>query len=237
MKRYLPFVIIAGVLIIALAGGAVLWHSSQPATTQPFTQTSPTAAATSPRPQSSAQVTQPASTVPDNPHSRGGANAKVTLEEYGDYQCPPCGQLYPDLKTIEKEYGDQIRFVFRQFPLQMHKHAFVAAHAAEAAGLQGHFWEMHDMLYQNQINWSVAEDAHPIFIQYAKMLGLNVDRFTRDMDSQEIANRVLADIERGKSVGVEGTPTVFINGRQMRPEAVNPDGLHKALDFMLGKTK
>jgi protein-disulfide isomerase len=119
----------------------------------------------------------------------------------------------------------------------MHKHAFLAAHAAEAAGLQGHFWEMHDMLYQNQLSWSVAEDARPTFIQYAQMLGLNVDRFTRDMDSQEIANRVLADIERGQSAGVVGTPTVLINGRQLRPEAVTPDGLRLALDFMLGKKK
>jgi protein-disulfide isomerase len=237
MKRYLPFVIIAGVLIVALAGGAILWRSSQQAPAQPFTQPLPTATASPSRPQNNSPVSQPTPAGPDNSHSRGGANAKVTLEEYGDYQCPPCGLLYPDLRTIEKEYGDQIRFVFRQFPLQMHKHAFVAAHAAEAAGLQGHFWEMHDMLYQNQLSWSVAEDARPTFIQYAQMLGLNVDRFTRDMDSQEIVNRVLADVERGQSAGVVGTPTILINGRQLRPEAVTPDGLRLALDFMLGKKK
>jgi protein-disulfide isomerase len=237
MKRYLPFAIIAGVLVIALAGGAVLWRSSQQTTTQPFAQPTPSALPPQSGSGNNTTVSQPVTATPDNPHTRGGANAKVTLEEYGDYQCPPCGALYPDLKTIEKEYGDQLRFVFRQFPLQMHKHAFVAAHAAEAAALQGHFWEMHDMLYQNQLSWSVADDARPVFIQYAKTLGLDVDRFTRDMDSPEVAARVMTDIERGKALAVEGTPTVFINGRQLRPEVVTLDGLRMALDYTLGKKK
>src|SRR5256885_1412152 len=83
--------------------------------------------------------------------------------------------------------------------LSIHKHAELAAHAAEAAALQGHFWEMHDMLYQNQLSWSVAEDARPVFIQYARMLGLDVDRFTRDLDSPEVKARVDTDTERGKS--------------------------------------
>ena len=237
MKRYLPVAIIAGVLVIALAGGAVLWRSSQQTPTQPFTRPTPTATHTQATPASNPTVTPAVPIGPDNAHSRGGTTAKATLEEYGDYQCPPCGLLFPDLKTLEKEYGDEVRFVFRQFPLQMHKHAFVAAHAAEAAGLQGHFWEMHDMLYQNQLSWSVAEDARPVFLQYARMLNLDVDRFTRDMDSQEVAARVEADIARGKSIGVEGTPTVFINGRQLRPEVVTLAGLRMALDFTLGKKK
>jgi protein-disulfide isomerase len=237
MKRYLPFAIIAGVLVIALAGGALLWRSSQQTPTQPFTQPTPTATTPQATPGPAATVTPTIPAGPDNAHARGGASAKVIMEEYGDYQCPPCGLLYPDLKTLEKEYGDQIRFVFRQFPLQMHQHAFLAAHAAEAAGLQGHFWEMHDMLYQNQLNWSVAADARPVFLQYARMLGLDVDRFTRDLDSQEVADIVTADIEHGKSIGVEGTPTVFINGRQLRPEVVTLAGLRMALDFTLGKKK
>jgi len=241
MKRYLPFVIIAGVLIAALAGGAVYWRSANKTPEQPFTEASPTP--TQPATGNAAQIPSPTSdtgpkSAPAGPgglHVRGGANAKVTLEEYGDYQCPPCGALSPELKSIEKEYGDQIRFVFRHYPLQIHKHAFVAAHAAEAASLQGHFWEMHDIIYQNQMSWSVAEDARPIFIQYARMLKLDVDRFTRDIDSPEVASAALADLERGKSAGVEGTPTVLINGRQLRPEVVTPDGLRVALNFVLGK--
>jgi protein-disulfide isomerase len=237
MKRYLPFAIIAGVLIIALGGGLLLWRAADQTNlaTKPFTQPS---AATSPQ---TAQTTStplpPMPAGPDNPHVRGGIGAKVTLEEYGDYQCPPCGQLYPEVRSIEKEYGDQIRFVFRQFPLEMHNHAFEAAHAAEAAGLQGHFWEMHDLLYQNQSTWSVLPDVRPTFIQYATDLKLDADRFTKDMDSQEVANRVLTDIQRGKASGVVGTPTVFINGRQLRPEVVTHDGLRMALNYVLGNSK
>jgi protein-disulfide isomerase len=170
-------------------------------------------------------------------HERGGTDAKVTLEEYGDYQCPPCGMLFHDLKTIEKEYGSQLRFIFRHFPLQGHKHAVTAAHAAEAAGLQGRFWEMHDMIYQNQLSWSPADDARPVFIQYARNLNLDVDRFTRDMDSADVAQRVTADYERGVSLSVPGTPTIFINGRQVNPNAYTPDGLRTAIDFMLGNKK
>lgn len=243
MKRYLPFAIIAGVLIAALAGGIALWPSSNQSPTQPFTDSSPAAPAPSraASPQSGTPTNTPIPSAvpagPDNAHARGHANAKVVLEEYGDYQCPPCGVLFPELNTIEKEYGSQLRFVFRHFPLAMHKHAFVAAHAAEAAARQGRFWEMHDMIYRNQANWSLAPDARPVFIQYARTLQLDVDRFTRDMDSPEVAASVQADVERGKSVGVEGTPTLFINGRQLRPEIVTLDGLRTALDFVLGKKK
>lgn len=161
----------------------------------------------------------------------------MILEEYGDYQCPSCGALFHELKTLEKDYGDQIKFVFRQFPLQGHKHAGIAARAAEAAALQGKFWEMHDMIYQNQLNWTVAEDARPIFLQYAQMLNLDVARFTRDLDNPEVAARVEADSERGKLAGVQGTPTLFINGRELRPEVMTDEGLRAALDYMLGKKK
>src|SRR5437763_16521407 len=237
MKRYLPVAIIAFVFAAAVAGGIALWKSSKQAQqpSQPFTQSTPVA--TPAQSVATPAVSPSAPLPPDNPHFRGGANAKVTLDEYGDYQCPPCGALYPELRTLEKDYGDQVRFVFHQFPLSIHKHAELAAHAAEAASLQGHFWEMHDMLYQNQLSWSVAEDARPVFIQYARMLGLDVDRFTRDLDSPEVKAHVDTDIERGKSLGVQGTPTVFINGRQLKPEVMTDEGLRLALDYMLGKKK
>jgi protein-disulfide isomerase len=170
-------------------------------------------------------------------HVRGGADAKVTIEEYGDYQCPPCGQLFHDMKSIEKEYGSRMRFVFRHFPLSGHVHARTAAHAAEAASLQSKFWEMHDMLYQNQLSWSPAVDARPVFIQYARSLGLDVERFTRDMDSADVAARVQSDYDRGTSLGVNGTPAVFMNGQMVNPNVVNPQGLRKALDYLLAQTK
>jgi protein-disulfide isomerase len=237
MKRNLPLIIIVGVLAVAIGAGAILWRSSkQPdSTTQPFTKSSPAPA--QPAPTTRTSVSQPGQTAALAMHERGGSDAKVMLEEYGDYQCPPCGALFHDLKTLEREYGKRMRFVFRHFPLQGHKHAFTAAHAAEAAGLQGHFWEMHDMIYQNQTSWSPASDARSVFIQYARDLKLDVDRFTADMNSPDIARRVMADYERGVALGVNGTPTIFINGQMVNPNAVTLPGLRSALDFMLGKTK
>jgi protein-disulfide isomerase len=240
MKRYLPLIIIVGVLSVALVAGVTLFRSSKQTTsnTQPFTQQStptqtPIASQSVTPTQTPVSQTGPAQSGPL--HERGGSDATVMLEEYGDYQCPPCGQLFHDLKSIEKEYGTQIRFVFRHFPLQIHQHAQTAAHAAEAAGLQGHFWEMHDMIYQNQLSWAPATDSRTVFIQYARDLNLDVERFTRDMDSSEVAARVNSDYQRGVSLGVTGTPTVFINGRQVNPNVVTPDGLRAALNYMLGK--
>ncbi|MBA2733382.1 MAG: thioredoxin domain-containing protein [Acidobacteria bacterium] len=244
MKRYLPIIIIIGVLSVALGAGVTLWRSAKQSQSQPsgeLLKPAPTAAPTQSgapvKPADQIPVSQTGQTGTDNGHARGGANAKVTLEEYGDYQCPPCGGLFPELKKLEKEYGDQMRFVFRHFPLQGHKHARIAAHAAEAAALQGRFWEMHDLIYQNQAIWTPVEDARANFIQYARDLKLDIDRFTRDMDSPAVAARVTADYNRGSAAGVNGTPALFMNGRQMNPNSVTPEGLRMALDYMLGKKK
>jgi protein-disulfide isomerase len=237
LKRYLPFIIIGGVLAVALGAGFTLYRSAKPSTgSQTLADATPTPSLP---PGGGPRVTPASQTGPvpaaDNAHVRGPANAKITMEEYGDYQCPSCGVLYPELKKLEQEYGSQMRFVFRHFPLQAHKYALLAAHAAEAASQQGRFWEMHDMIYTNQANWANSSDARPIFIEYARNLGLDVDRFTRDLDDPAIAARVQADYQRGVAVHVEGTPTLFLNGRQLRPEAYTPEGLHMALDYLLGK--
>mgnify|MGYP003701053907 CR=1 FL=1 len=244
MKRYLPIIIIVGVLSVALGAGVTLWRSAKQTPAQPsgvLLESPPTVTPSQPatpnQPVQQTPVSQQNPTGTDNGHARGNANAKVTLEEYGDYQCPPCGLLHPELKKIEKEYGGEMRFVFRHFPLQGHKHARTAAHAAEAATMQNRFWEMHDIIYQNQAIWTPVEDARPLFIQYARDLKLDIDRFTRDMDSPAVAARVTADYDRGVAQGVTGTPSLFINGRQMNPNAVTPEGLRMALDYMLGKRK
>jgi protein-disulfide isomerase len=239
MKRYLPLIIIVGVLAVALGAGVTLWRSSKQTSsaTQPFTPSTQTPAPAQTAAANRTSTTPSGQTPPASVHVRGAANAKVTLEEYGDYQCPPCGLLFHDLKGVEKEYSSQMRFVFRHFPLSGHIHARTAAHAAEAAGLQGKFWEMHDMIYQNQLTWSPAVDARSFFVQYARDLRLDVDRFTRDMDSPEVDARVTADYERGVSLGVNGTPAVFMNGQMMNPNAVTPEGLRKGLNYLLGQTK
>src|SRR5215213_854778 len=210
MKRYLPFIIIGGVLAVAVGVGLTLYNSAK----KPVTASESLADATpTPNFQQAggprATPSQQGAPSAEGAHVRGPANAKLTMEEYGDYQCPSCGVLFYELKKLEKEYGEQMRFVFRHFPLQGHKHALLAAHAAEAASQQGRFWEMHDLIYTNQAAWSSADDARPFFLQYARNHGLDVDRFNSDLDSPEVAARIQADYQRGVSAKVEGTPTLF----------------------------
>ena len=174
---------------------------------------------------------------PDAPHSRGGAkSAPVVIEEYGDYQCPPCGAMHPEIQKIEAEYGEKVRFIFRQFPLtKIHANAMTAAQAAEAAGLQGRFWEMHDMLYQNQAAWSKSPEARKIFTEYARVIGLDVNRFVSDIDSPQVKARVSADQRRGEGRGVTGTPAIFVNGQQIKPEMTTPDGLRLVINYALNQ--
>ncbi|MDB5174328.1 MAG: oxidoreductase [Phycisphaerales bacterium] len=146
----------------------------------------------------------------DRDHILGPPNAPVTLVEYGDFECPYCGQAYWVLKELEAQMGDQTRMVFRHFPLtQIHPHAGRAAEAAEAAGAQGRFWEMHDMLYENQD----ALDDYDL-VGYAQALGLDVRRFRAELLTGVYAPRVREDFLSGIRSGVNGTPTFFINGRR-----------------------
>src|SRR5687768_620821 len=158
MKRALPFIII---LVVLAAVVAVAWSLKESAVSNP-----PSPAPSAAAPGSSASPAAASRSIPpgaDPPHAVGPATALVTLEEFGDFQCPPCGLLHPVLKTMEKEFGDRLRVVFREFPLvPAHEHALSAARAAEAAGLQGKFWEMHDLLFTNQNLWKDAFDVRPI---------------------------------------------------------------------------
>ena len=141
-------------------------------------------------------------------HRAGPWAAPVTLVEYGDYQCPSCGQAYPIVQKVQKELGPRLRFVFRNFPLgEIHPHAEHAAEAAEAAAAQGKFWEMHDMLYEHQ---RALDDAH--LLQYANELGLDAERARRELESGTYADRVRSDFRSGVRSGVNGTPTFFLNG-------------------------
>lgn len=238
MRRYLPFVIIGAVLAIAVASVALLSRSAKNASgAQQFEATPKATASQNGASQNGASPYAPLGAsapgaVP--PHVRGKADAPVTLEEFGDYQCPPCGALFREMQKIESEYGDRIRFVFRHYPIvDRHKNALVAAHAAEAAGVQNKYWEMHDRIYETQKDWAEAEDARSIFIKYATDLKLDVDRFTRDMDSSEVDARIVADRQRAQVMGVQGTPTLFVNGRQLRADAMTPEKIRQAIEYML----
>jgi protein-disulfide isomerase len=146
--------------------------------------------------------------VSQRDHQQGPATAPVTLVEYGDYECPYCGEAYPIVKEIQRRLGDRLRFVFRNFPLtQSHPHAEHAAEAAEAAAAQEKFWEMHDYLYEHQ---QALDDAH--LVQYAVALNLDQETFVREMTEHVHTNRVREDFLSGVRSGVNGTPTFFING-------------------------
>lgn len=228
MKKSLPFIIIAVVLVAGIVAFAVFSRKKGSDSNSPFETGSQHSGNPPPAGQAS-----PAATIPiTRPNVK--VSSPVILEEYGDYQCPPCGALYPVLKNIEAEYGDQVRIVFHHFPLtSIHKNALIAARAAEAARNQGKFKEMHDQLYRNQNSWKDLADPRPTFIGYARELGLNSDRFVADLDSADVEQRIASDMRRGSAAGVTATPTVFIEGRMLRYEATTPDGLRQGINFML----
>ena len=146
--------------------------------------------------------------VGERDHAQGLVDARVTLVEYGDFECPDCGRAYPVLKAVRKALGPNLRFVFRHFPLPAsHPHAAAAAEAAEAAGAQGHFWEMHDRLYEHQA--ALEDDA---LRRHARKAGLDLDRFEREMRAHTYERRVREDLTSGSASHVHGTPALFING-------------------------
>jgi protein-disulfide isomerase len=163
-------------------------------------------------------------------HILGNPDAPVTLEEFGDFQCPPCGMLSGPINQLEQDFRPRLRVIFRHFPLTMHQHAREAALASEAAGQQGRFWQMHDVLYRQQAVWSKAADVRPLFDAYAGMLGLKIDRFKKDMESDEVKRRVAADQEQGDALGVRITPTIFINDRALPNASLSPASLHAAVE-------
>jgi len=161
----------------------------------------------------------------DRDHIQGPADAAVTLVEYGDYECPYCGAAYPIVKELQARMGDRLRFVFRNFPITTsHPHAEQAAEAAEAAAAQSRFWEMHDLLYENQRRLR-DQDLHA----YAEQLGLEVDRFDKDLAEHVHAPRVREDFMSGVRSGVNGTPSFYVNGAR-HDDSYDLDTLLAALE-------
>lgn len=170
-----------------------------------------------------AQLTVPV--AEDRDHIQGPADAPVTLVEYGDYECPYCGAAYPIVKQVQARMGDRLRFVFRNFPITTsHPHAEQAAEAAEAAAAQGRFWEMHDVLYENQRRLG-DQDLRG----YAEQVGLDVDSFDRDQAEHVHAARVREDFMSGARSGVNGTPTFYVNGAR-HDDSYDADTLLGALE-------
>ena len=145
-------------------------------------------------------------------HFRGNTLAKVILVEYSDFQCPACREFYPIVKQLEEKYGKDILLAYRHYPLPAHDKSLLAARAAEAAAIQGKFWEMHDKLFENQNYWSTKTNTEEIFTDFAVSVGCNRDKFISDLNSAAVAERVQKDVQSGNVSGVDSTPTFYLNG-------------------------
>ncbi len=164
-------------------------------------------------------------------HIEGQGKKGVTLTEYGDFQCPACGQYYPLVKQIKAKYASDIVFQFRNFPLtQIHPNARAAARAAEAAGKQNKFWEMHNILYEQQQSWSTASDPNSFFQQYAKQLSLDTVKFKQDAASSAINDIINADVAEAERLGANSTPTFVLDGKKIDKNPQDLDGFNKLID-------
>lgn len=149
-------------------------------------------------------------------HDRKKGEGEIVVIEYGDFQCPFCGDLFPQMQLIEQAYGEEITFVFRHQPIKTaHPNAMAAHRAAEAAGMQGKFFEMHDLIYQNQDEWSSSSSAGAIFEKYAEQLSLDVEKFKVDVASSDAFDKIQSDQSVANKIGATSTPTVFVNGQKV----------------------
>src|SRR5438270_7808227 len=216
MRRSAPFIIVAVVALAAIGTGTSLYRAKRAANPQ-------------------LKITKQTGEQGESAHVLGPAGAPTILEEFGDFQCPPCGKLSEPINQLQKKYN--LRVIFRQFPLPMHANAKEAAFASEAAARQGRFWQMHDLLYREQAVWSKSTDARALFNAYAGMLQLDLGRFRKDMDSSEVQRQVEVDQHRGTSIGVKNTPTIFLNNEAVPGHEANPDQLPALVEAALKKAK
>lgn len=163
---------------------------------------------------------------------QGPSTPKLTLVEYADFECPACSAYQPVLKEVKETFKEELRFVYRSFPLPMHRNAVASALAAEAAGKQGKFWEMHDLLYAKQKEWGgkPTEDRAQ-FEKYATELGLNVEQFKQDMEGDELRAKIDASKQSGEDLHVNGTPTFFLDGELLK----NPSSAQAFKDLIRSK--
>ena len=228
-----PFLIIGAVLVFVIAG--VWWFS------QSSEETAANISATNKSNVSQTNLNAQALAVynaappgAQPPNSKGSPSAMVTVEEFADFQCPTCASVHGLIQQINALYGSRINFVYREFPLaQIHANAYTAALTAESAGRQGKFWAMQDLLYTNQQTWANSPDARAIFEKYADQLSLDLEKFKEDMAAITTKQRVDADIQRGRAVGVNSTPTIYINGISVPYQQMTLDSLRQIIDTEL----
>ncbi len=169
-------------------------------------------------------------------HIRGPNTAKATLVEYSDFQCPACGQYEPLVREVANSFPNDLRVVYRHFPLtELHPNAMPAAIASEAASKQGKFWEMHDLLFDRQSQWSEATSTEALFTEFAVSLGLNKETFVADLTANETLDRVGVDMASGNAAGINATPTFYLNGVQIQAQSL--EAMKAAVQKVLDTSK
>lgn len=215
--------IIFAVVVLGIFGG-IIWLSKNNSASSNFT----------------GDATKIITQGPIADHVLGTKDQKVTFIEYGDYECPGCGHMYQTVKDLTNKYPNQLTFIFRNMPLTtIHANALAAATAAEAAGLQGKYFEMHDMLYETQDNWSSANvtDRTQIFQNYAQQLGLDLAKYKQDLTSKSVTDKINRDITTGKNdFSVDATPTFVLDGKKVDSNtSVDATALTKLIDDAVAK--
>ncbi len=224
----LPLAIIVGVLVVALIAAYFLYNAPKPKTSNVNTNGANRPANVTKTPATTSSL----GAVP--PNMLGSPTAAVTIEEFADFQCGACAQVHPTMKELQSIYGSKIRFIFRHNPLAIpaHDKAYDAAVAAEAAGMQDRnkFWVMQDQLFVNQQTWTTNPNYRELWAGYAEKIGLNVEQFKNDMAGRDAKARVDADLQRGRGLNVDSTPTLFVNGKNIPLESITIPNMRQMID-------
>lgn len=224
----MPLLIIGLVFVAAIIGAIYLYNSGSGSGTTSTASSNSTAARPTPN-----MANAPAG-APVGVNMLGSQTAAVTVEEFADYQCGGCAAVHPVMKELASAYAGNrnFRFIYRHYPLAIpaHDKSYEASAATEAAGLQGKFWQMQDQLFRNQAAWTANPNYRQIWSEYASNLGMDVQRFQADIAGIQTKNRVDADIQRGRALGVSSTPTVFVNGKPVPFSELNIASLRRIVD-------
>ena len=210
-EKYTAVLIVVFVLVVALIGGGLLLKSQR----------------------GDESLDEENEAVVETNEADPAADVVVTLEEFCDYQSQTCVEIGSTIKKLKQEYGKNLNVVFRNLPLPGNKNALPAAQAAEAARMQSRFWEMHDLLYARQSEWKDEENPREKFLQFARELGIDVERFTRDMDSEQVRLRLEADKDAALALSLQEIPAIVIDGRRLKTDAMTADGIREGIELML----
>ncbi|MFZ1702542.1 MAG: thioredoxin domain-containing protein [Pyrinomonadaceae bacterium] len=234
-KSNAPLLIIGAVLLVAVLSGWYWYSSGKSAPRANTNSNSSTNKATVVK-ADSIPANAPAGANP--PNQAGSPSAAVTLEEFADFQCGSCAAAHPIMNEIKSLYGSRIRFVFRNFPLSIpaHDKSYEAAVAAEAAGMQGKFWDLQNLLFNNQQIWTASPTYKQIWKDYATKIGLDVPKWENDMAGIAAKSRVDADLARGKAIGVNSTPSLYLNGVSVPYTEIKVTNLKEMIDAEIQKS-